>query len=206
MPFTLSHTVIIIALTVVVSYVCFSNRKLQYQLIFYPPAVNQGQIYRFVTHGFIHADGNHLLFNMFTLYFFGSIMEILFNRYIGGFGFYAFYLSAIVFAMIPSYLQHRNDSNYASLGASGAVSAVLFAYILIAPWEMLYFFGIIPIPAIVFAVLYVSYSVYAQKRDRDNINHSAHLWGGLYGVAVTIALRPDFASSFLTKLLNPHFG
>lgn len=203
MPIT--HTLIILVLTCIVSFVCFSNRKLKGQLIFWPPAIQQAQWYRFITHGFIHADGNHLLMNMFTLFFFGSAIEDLYKPYLGGFGFVAFYLLAIVVAILPSYFKHINDSNYASLGASGAVSAVLFAYILIAPWNMLYFFGVVPIPAIVFAVLYTGYSIYAQKRAKDNINHSAHLWGAAFGVLATLALKPQLGNYFLTQLLNPNF-
>lgn len=201
----INHTIIIIAITVVISFICFSNRGLKSQLIFYPPAIKSGQLYRFITHGFIHADMNHLLFNMFTLYFFGTAIEDLYKPYLGGFGFVAFYLLAIVVAILPSYLKHINDSNYASLGASGAVSAVLFAYILLAPWNMLYFFGAVPIPAIVFAVGYVAYSIYSQKRAKDNINHSAHLWGAAFGIAATIALKPQVVNYFIEKLLNPSF-
>lgn len=205
MPIDINNTNILIAITAIISFICFSNRSLKAQLIFYPPSIKAGQIYRFITHGFIHADMPHLLFNMFTLYFFGRVMETLYSQYLGGLGFYVFYLSAIVVAIFPSYLQHRNDANYASLGASGAVSAVLFSYILIAPWSKLYFFGAVPIPAIVFAIGYVAYSIYSQQRARDNINHSAHLWGAAYGIAVTIALRPDFAGLFIEKLLSPSF-
>lgn len=201
----INHTVIIIIITAVISFSCFSNRGLKNRLIFYPPAIKSGQIDRFITHGLIHADMNHLLFNMFTLYFFGTAIEDLYKPYLGGLGFVTFYLLGIVVAITPSYLKHINDSNYASLGASGAVSAVLFAYILLAPWNLLYFFGIVPIPAIVFAVGYIAYSIYSQKRARDNINHSAHLWGAVFGIAATIALKPQVANRFFGLLLNPHF-
>ncbi len=201
MPITLNHTTIIIIVTAIISLICFSNRQLQSQLLFYPPAIKSGQVYRFITHGFIHADTNHLFFNLFTLYFFGTAIEDLYQSYLGRFGFVIFYLLAIVVAIFPSYLKHINDSNYASLGASGAVSAVLFAYILLAPWSVLYFFGVIPIPAILFAVAYVAYSIYSQKRAKDNINHSAHLWGAAFGIAATIALEPKVVGYFLQQLL-----
>ncbi len=205
MPLAINHTIIIIAITSIISFIAFSSISLKRQLIFTPYAISKGQIYRLITHGFIHADTGHLFFNMFTLYFFGSIMERLYNQYLGGLGFFTFYISAIIVAIIPTYITQRNNYNYASLGASGAVSAVLFAFILIAPWEKLYFFAAIPIPAIVFAGLYVAYSIYAQQRARDNINHSAHLWGAAYGVGMTIFLRPDFATRFIQQLFNPHF-
>ncbi len=205
MPVTLSNTLILIIFTAVISILAFNNRALKGRLIFWPPAIKRGQLYRFITHGFIHADGNHLLLNLFTLYFFGTVMEPLYQPYLGGYGFFAFYLSAIVAAIIPSYLTHRNHPNYASLGASGAVSAVLFAYILLAPWNMLYIFAAVPIPAIVFALLYTAYSIYAQKRARDNINHSAHLWGATYGIIVTIVLKPQVVPHFIKQLLSPDF-
>ena len=198
-----NQTLIIIAVTAVISFMAWQNRQLMNRLIFLPPAVKQGQIERFITHGFIHADGMHLLFNMLTLYFFGGVMEHFYRNQLGGAGYAIFYLGGIVVAMIPSYLKNKNNANYASLGASGAVSAVLFAFILIAPWELLLIFGIVPIPAILFAVLYVIYSVKAQSKGRDNINHSAHLVGGLYGVLFTILLEPRVIPFFLQQLLNP---
>lgn len=205
MPFELNHTIIIIAVTCVISYMAFSNLALKEKCIFFPPAVNDGQFYRLVTHGFIHADGAHLLFNMFTLYFFGSVIEMLYRSYLGGTGFILFYLTAIIAAIIPSYLAHKNDYNYASLGASGAVSAVLFTYILIAPWSMLYIFGVVPIPAIIFAIAYTAYSIYAQKRAKDNVNHSAHLWGAAYGIVVSIIINPKLLGHFIDKLFHPSF-
>ncbi|PID66792.1 MAG: rhomboid family intramembrane serine protease [Gammaproteobacteria bacterium] len=201
----LSHTLIIIAITGVVSVLAFSNCKLRGQLIFYPPAIKQGQLYRLITYGFIHADGAHLLFNMFTLYFFGTAMEALYRPFFGGFGFVIFYLAALLVSILPDYWRHRHNSTYASLGASGAVSAVLFAYILVAPWQMLYLFAVIPIPAIVFAAAYIAYSIYAQKKAQDNINHGAHLWGAAFGVIATIVLYPGVVNHFIARLLNPLF-
>lgn len=200
---TINQTIIIIAVTCVISYLAWQNRQIMERLIFWSPAIKEGQVERFITHGFIHADGMHLLFNMFTFYFFGSIIEAFYRQYFGGAGFILFYLGGIIVAMIPSYLKHKNDRNYMSLGASGAVSAVLFAYILFAPWELLYLFAAIPIPAIVFAVAYVWYSIHAGKQNKDNINHSAHLYGALYGVIVTLLLEPRLLTHFFNQLLNP---
>lgn len=199
----MNHTTLIIIVTVIVSMMAWQNKALLERLIFYPPAVSKGEWYRFVSHGFIHADSMHLLFNMFTLYFFGRIIEQLYNQYLNGFGFIVFYLLGIIAAMIPSYLRHKNDRNYLSLGASGGVSAVLFAFILLAPWETLYLFAIIPIPAIVFAVAYVAYSMHADKKGGSNINHLAHLWGGAFGVLATIVLEPRVVPHFLQALLSP---
>lgn len=201
--FTFSHTIALIAITCIVSFVAWQQPVIMNRLIMWPPAVVQrGQVDRFITHGFIHADGMHLLFNMFTLFFFGRVIENFYRPYLGGMGFALFYVSAIVVAMLPSYWQHKNDANYFSLGASGAVSAVLFAFILFAPWSTIYVF-FIPMPAIIFAVLYTAYSIWSSQRGRDNINHSAHLWGAAYGIAVTLWIEPSLISRFIQKLMNP---
>jgi membrane associated rhomboid family serine protease len=142
---------------------------------------------------------------MITLYFFGSVMERLFAPYIGAGGYVAFYLGGIVVAMLPSWLRHRQDPTYRSLGASGAVSAVLFAFILIQPWALIFVF-FIPVPAIVFAALYVAYSIWSERRARDNINHSAHLWGAAWGVAFMVLLQPSLLPRFFAELLSPLSG
>ncbi len=199
-----NHTLIIIVITVITSLLAWQNTPLFNRLIFYPPAVNQGQWDRLLTHGFIHADSTHLLFNMFTLYSFGRYIQPVLNQFLGGFGFIVIYLAAIVVAIVPSYLKNKNNSQYRSLGASGGVSAILFASILFDPWSMLLFF-IIPIPAILFAVLYVAYSIYANNKGNSNINHLAHLWGGAFGVVATIALWPEVMVHFLNALMHPSF-
>lgn len=200
------HTTLIIIITVIISLLAWQNKALFNRLIFYPPAVSQGQWDRFVTHGFIHADSMHLLFNMFTFYFFGRLIEGLYRQFLAGYGFVVFYIVAIIVAMIPSYIKNKNNASYLSLGASGGVSAVLFAFILLQPWSMIYLFAIIPIPAILFAVAYVAYSIYANKRGGSNINHMAHLWGGAFGVIATISLQPQILPHFINELLSPILG
>ncbi|NHC04449.1 rhomboid family intramembrane serine protease [Acinetobacter sp. 187] len=197
LPF--NHTVTLIIITVIISLIAFSNQKVMDRLIFWPPAVQKSQYDRFISHGFIHADGTHLLFNMITLFFFGSVIESFYRQYLFDLGFVLFYLGALIVAILPSYLKHKNDSHWASLGASGAVSAVLFAYILFEPWKLIFVF-FIPVPAIIFAVLYVGYSVWSGKKGNSNINHSAHLWGAAYGVIMTIILEPRVLQHFLSKL------
>ncbi len=202
----ISHTTAIVIITVVVSFLAWQNRLLMGRLIFDPISIVRYKQYdRFITHGFIHADSMHLLFNMFTLYSFGRAIEDFYIRRFGNFGFVLFYLLAIVVAIIPSFLKNKNNSRYLSLGASGAVSAVIFAYILFAPWSMLYFFGILPIPAIVFAVLYVAYTTYADRRGTDNINHSAHLYGAIFGVLATIISEPSVVIHFVDALFHLNF-
>ena len=201
----MSMTLLLIGVTVALSWFCFERPRLLERLLLWPPAIQrQHQYDRFVTHGFVHADWQHLLFNMITLYFFGREVERLFMPYIGSIGFVLFYVSAIVVAMLPTYLRHRHDPNYRSLGASGAVSAVLFVFILVAPWSLIFVF-FLPVPAILYAVMYVGYSIWADRNAHDNINHSAHLAGAAYGVLFTVAMEPGVLASFLSRLLSPSF-
>lgn len=193
-------TLLLIAVTCAVSIPCFTNHRLVEKLLFWPPAVARGQVYRFVTHGFVHANSAHLFFNMFTLFFFGRAIERFFVSYIGVAGFIGFYLGGIIAAIVPSYLAHRHDPNYRSLGASGAVSAVLFAFILAAPWTTLYVL-VIPVPAIVFAIVYTGWSIYAGRRGGDNVNHSAHLWGAAYGVVFALIMEPGLGPRFLEQIV-----
>ena len=182
----LSITLVLVGVTVAVSWMAFNNPRLLDRLLLWPPAIDRRHQYdRLVTHGFVHADWMHLLFNMITLFFFGRATEAFFASYIGSFGFVLFYLSAIVVAILPTYLRHRHDPRYRSLGASGAVSAVLFAYILLAPWDLILVF-FLPVPAILYAVFYVVYSIRMDRQGTDNVNHSAHLWGAGYGVLFKI--------------------
>lgn len=199
-----SLTIVIVAITVLVSWLAFNNRALLERLILWPPAVERRKQYdRLLTHGFIHADWMHLLFNMITLWSFGSAVERVFSEWITPVGFVLFYLSAIVVAILPTYLSHRHDPNYRSLGASGGVSAVLFAFILFDPWSKLIIFPIpVPIPAFLFALLYVAYSIWMDRRGRDNVNHSAHLWGAAYGVLFTVLLEPRILGHFTQTLFG----
>jgi len=113
--------------------------------------------------------------------------------------------SLLIFSILPTYLKNRNNPSYRSLGASGAVLAILFAYVLISPWSSIYVY-IIKLPAIVYAVLFVAYSIYMDKRGGDNVNHSAHLWGAVYGVIFTIALEPSLLPRFIALLSQPRFS
>ena len=194
----------LVLITAAVSLVALSNQKVMSRLILWPPALQRGQYDRFITHGFVHADGTHLIFNMITLFFFGSVIESFYRQYFFDLGFVLFYLGGLIVAIIPSYLKHKDDPQWASLGASGAVSAVLFAYILFEPWKLIFVF-FIPVPAIIFAVLYVGYSIWSGKRGNSNINHSAHLWGAAYGVVMTIIIEPKMIPHFFNKLMQLPF-
>ncbi|MEP6616506.1 MAG: rhomboid family intramembrane serine protease [Ginsengibacter sp.] len=188
----ISITLVIIITTVAVSFIAFNNQQVMDNLIFYPPAVTEkNQYYRFITCGFIHADITHLAFNMISFYLFSSaLVEPAFIGYFGDYGRAALlimYLLALIVSLLPTYLKNKTNENYRSLGASGAVSAVVFAGILISPLSQLGFFIIPPIiPGFIFGPLYLILSAYLERRGGDNINHSAHIWGALFGVAFLI--------------------
>ena len=196
-------TLIILAVTCVVSFMALNNGKLLDDLLLWPPAIQRSrEYYRLVTYGLVHADFGHLLFNMFTLFFFGRAMEPFYTGVLGTLGFALFYIGGLVVSILPTWLKNRNNPDYRSLGASGAVSAVLFAYILIAPWQQIIVL-VIPMPAIVYAVLYTAYSIYMDRRGQGNVNHSAHLWGAAYGVLFTIAINHRVLPHFLDALMHP---
>lgn len=198
-------TLIIIALTCIVSFMALKNTRLLDDLILWPPAISrQREYHRLVTYGLVHADFGHLLFNMITLYFFGRVMEGFFSARLGAFGFVLFYIGALVVSILPTYLKNRDNPQYRSLGASGAVSAVLFAFILLAPWQLIIVL-VVPLPAIVYAVAYTAYSIYMDRRGSGNVNHSAHLWGAAYGVLVTVLVDPRVLPYFLNALMHPSF-
>ena len=194
-------TLLLIAVTVIVSLLAFKTPGLAGRVILCPPALDRNKQYdRLVTYAFIHADYWHLFFNMFTLFFFGRFMEDAMAQLTGnGWTFPLFYLSALVVSILPTYLKHQKDPNYRALGASGAVAALLFAFILLQPLQMILVF-VVPMPAILFAVLYVAYSIWMDKRGGDNIAHGAHLAGAAYGVLFMLVMKPQLLGHFLRQL------
>jgi membrane associated rhomboid family serine protease len=198
-----SSNLIIIAITCIVSIMAFSNSRLMQDLILWPPAISRDkQYYRLLSYGLVHADPMHLFFNMFTLYFFGRAMEPLYDMVLGPFGFVIFYCGGLIASILPTYLRNRGNSRYRSLGASGAVSATLFAFILLQPWAQILVF-VIPMPAILFAILYVVYEFWLERQGVDNVNHNAHLWGAAYGVLFTILMEPRVLGVFFSQLVHP---
>jgi membrane associated rhomboid family serine protease len=187
----------------------FNNAELKYKLIFYPfQMTDRSEWYRFVTSGLIHADITHLAFNMITLYFFGRNVEVYLG-YLGGpfpeTKFWILYLGSMIMGSMFSYYKNQNNPNYMALGASGAVSGILFSAILFDPWAELRIYFAIPIPAIVFGVLYVWYSARMSKQGTDNIGHDAHLYGGLAGLVLTILFNPiSVLSNFFERLQDFH--
>lgn len=203
-------TIGLIVANVIFSLVGFSNAAMVDKTIMWPYRVaREKQYIRFITSGFLHADMLHLFFNMFTLFFFGRILEIYFKIYeLGGsISYLALYFLGLIASDVPSFIKHKDNYNYRSLGASGAVSAVVFATIVFSPWSSIYIYGAIKLSAAVYAVLYILYCVYMGKRSADNINHDAHLWGALFGLAFTLilvaVLQPGLFNGIIEQLKHP---
>ncbi len=203
-------TIGLIIANILFSFIGFSNSKLVDMTIMWPYRVaREKQYFRFITSGFLHADMIHLFFNMFTLFFFGRVLEgILSIEGLGGnIAYLGLYFLGLIISDIPSYFKHRNDYTYSSLGASGAVSAVIFATIVFSPWSSIYLYGAIKISAAVYAVLFIFYCVYMSKKGAGHINHDAHLWGSLFGLIYTIILiailQPQLFTDILDQLKHP---
>ncbi len=186
-------TSFILLVTIVTSL--FQDAKTIDNFLFVPKRITKNkEWYRFLTSALIHADFLHLLFNMLTLFFFGPVLE----KQTGHLAFAGLYLVAQVASHIPTYLQYRNR-DYASLGASGAVSGVVFGVILYFPWTKVYVL-IFPMPAILYALLFIAFSHYASKNANDNINHTAHLWGALTGFIYASLIDPYAFYNFLKAI------
>lgn len=187
----MSITIIITVITVIISILAMYNEPLMDRMIFNPyTVVRKNEWYRFISAGFIHADFMHLAFNMFSFYMFSDYVEQFFSMIFGAQGFTLYiilYLSALVVCLIPTFLQHKNHYNYNSLGASGAVSAIVFVGIFLQPTIQIGFFIIPPIiPGFIFGPIYLAITAYLSKNGQSGINHSAHLWGSIYGIVFLI--------------------
>ena len=187
-----SITLIIVVITAIISVTGFSNQKIIDDLIFYPPYVKRGQIYRFISHGLIHADPAHLIFNMLALYSFGESLEKIYELpFIFGSSakivYLVLYVTALIIASVPDFFKHKDNYHYRSLGASGAVSAVIFSAILFNPNSGigLIFLPGLSIPGYIFAIIYLVISTILAKRGNDNIGHTAHITGAIYGLIFT---------------------
>ena len=199
-------TVVIIAVTALVSILCFTGRVNGNALMFNAYDVwHQGKWWKTVSYGLVHAGWGHLIFNMLALYFFGPVVEeyfgILFGQETGNVLYVVFYVTAIVVSTLGDLFKYRDSPGYNAVGASGAVSAVLFASILFEPKMGIYFYMIpIPIPGYIFAPLYLLYCWYMAKRNMDNVGHTAHFWGAVYGLVFPLLCRPSVFSYFLSQL------
>jgi len=203
----MSITVIILIITCLISYQCFNNQSLFERLKHSPYLESRNKEYhRLITSGFVHGGWLHLFINMFVLYEFGQFIEDsyiqLFGVTMGRVSFLLMYILTIIAGDLPTYFKHRNNPGYASVGASGAVSGIVFIYILFLPWSKIYLYGIIPIYSILAGIAYLAYSSWASKKRRDNIDHMAHFYGAIFGLLFTIALKPELLSRFIDQLVN----
>jgi membrane associated rhomboid family serine protease len=201
----MSITLIIIIITSLISISAFQNEKLFSKLAFHPVSILEyKEWYRVFSVGVVHNDFTHLFFNMFTFYFFGSTVEAYFEYLfpMGKIVYVGFYIVALLISGIPDLIQQRTNPYYSAVGASGAVSAIVFAYILFDPKATLYLQFFIPIPAILYALGYLFYSYYMSKRGVDNIGHLAHFAGAVFGFIFPILVRPDLIQVFIQKLVN----
>lgn len=195
----------IIIITVIISALCINNSGLFYKLKFSPfLVIHSKQWYRIFTYGLVHAGWMHLLINMFVLYSFGSFVFNEFKDVFpekGIFYFIFLYLGGLIFSVTPALGKHKNNPEYSAVGASGAVSAVVFSSILFNPLSKIYMFFIpIGIPAFIFGAIYLVYSFYMAKNAKDNIGHDAHFWGAIFGVVYTIALKPLIVLDFWQQI------
>ncbi len=203
----MSISIALCIVTGLISYQGFQNRSIVEKLKHHPTTEHQNkEYYRMLSSGFVHGGWLHLIINLFVLWQFGPVVEYeyqrIFGLVLGPLMFLFMYLSAIVIADIPTYIKHKNNPSFAAIGASGAVSGVVFAYILFHPWAQLALYGIIPFRAILGGIAYLVYSSWASKNRSDGIDHSAHFTGAMYGMLFTMVLCPDVAQSFISELVD----
>lgn len=194
---------VIMALTIFMSWRGFNNYDVIQKLSFRPDRVSKGkETYRILSHGLVHADWNHLIINMLVLFSFAGSCARYYTYIFGEATIHMFvlYVGAIMFSSLYSLYQHRNNPYYSSIGASGAVNAVVFNSIFFDPWNKIYFFGILPIPGVIFGILYLIYSMRMSKRNNDNIGHDAHIMGAIFGFLYPVIAKPELLMEFIGKL------
>ncbi len=201
---TITYT--LIGITVLVSMYAFNREGILRGFMMNPYMItSRNQYYRFLTSGFIHRDHMHLLFNMFSFYFFGGAIEQVFKVLFGEWGgvyFILLYLAAIVVSDLPTYLKHRNNPGYNSLGASGGVAAVIFAFIILLPLEKICIYIAFCMPGFILGTLYVVFSYYQGRKANDGINHDAHLYGAVFGMIYCIILYPESLPNFIQQVMS----
>lgn len=202
----MSLTLVIIVFTCFLSYQAFTNGEMFYKLKHYPiQEFQHKEYYRLISSGFIHGSWMHLLVNMYVLYTFGETVEHRFEDLFRGFGkvaFILFYMLAIVFANLPTFLRQRDNGSFASIGASGAISAVVFVFIALYPWSQLslLILPFLPFPAIAGGIAYLIYSSWASKNRQDHIDHSAHFAGAIFGIAFLFIAKPELLPLFIAQI------
>lgn len=199
-------TLILILIISLISAVSFSQRGTMAELQFNAYKIyHNKQYYRLITHAFVHANWEHLIVNMIVLYSFGTAVERFFEMYFGlsGSAFYlVLFFGSVIFSTLLSLYKEKDNRYYNAVGASGAVSAILFAAIFFDPWNNIYFFGILPIPGIIFGGLYLYYSYYMSTKKADNIGHDAHFLGAVFGFILPILIMPSLFIVFFNLLLG----
>ena len=201
----MSITLIIVVATCLISIIAWNKNEIFDLLIFNPYSVfHRKQWYRLFSSALLHADFMHLFINMYVLYSFGEFIELVYRMYLpfGEISFLVMYVLSVGVANIKTLLEKKNNVWYNAVGASGAVSAVVFAYVLFAPVEKILFFGILPVPAFLYGLLYLVYSHYMARKANDNIGHDAHFYGALFGFVFTGILRPELFAGFVSQILH----
>ena len=202
----MSLTLTLIIITSGISILAWNNHNMFSKFIFNPYTIfHHREYHRFITSGLIHSNWMHLLFNMLVLFMFGYQLESVFSSVYQEYGLVIYallYLLGIIVSDIPTFFKNKNNPHYNALGASGGTAAILFSYILFYPAQDLCLYGLLCFPGILWGVLYIIYSIYMRKRQMDNINHDAHLWGSLSGVVFTILVYPEVIFIFIEQLKN----
>jgi membrane associated rhomboid family serine protease len=198
---------ILLIVIVLTSIGAWRDGNLQSKLIFSPyQIIRTNEYYRFVSSGFIHADYGHLIFNCLSLYLFGDQLSAVFQQdfFFGKYGalvLVGIFILGVIIADIPTFIKHKDNPYYKSLGASGGVSSIVFASILIFPTSKIYMMFIpMGIPAFIFGILYLMYSYYMSQKEGDNINHSAHFIGSVFGVVAMLLLKPELGEMFIREI------
>ncbi len=196
---------ILIGAIVIISISAFKQRTLMYRYQFNAyQIIHRKEYIRLLSHGFLHADYMHLFVNMFVLYSFGRYVIFDFDNYFGGRGvvmFLLLFFAALVFSSLYSLFKEKDNPHYNAIGASGAVSAVVFSSIFFHPYSILSLFGILPVPAIVFGIGYLIYSRVMSRKNLDNVGHDAHFWGAVFGFIFPLLYKPSLILVFIDKLL-----
>lgn len=196
--------IIIIAITSLISIIAFKDRGLFHKLVFSPYIIRRSnQFYRFITYGFLHGDYMHLFVNMFVLFSFGRAIFAYFDYYLPDKNtnllFLELYFGGLILSSVFDYFKHKDNYGYSAVGASGAVSAVLFATIFFAPMQPVYFFGVLPIPGIIFGGLYIFYEYKMNKKNNDNIGHAAHISGAIFGFIFPLLIKTELIQVFINN-------
>ncbi len=203
----MSITYVLIGITVLISWYSFSQADVLRKFMMNPYLINsRNQYYRFITSGFIHKDFVHLLWNMISLYFFGSVVErifmMLWGATKGGVYFVTLYILGIIISDLPTYFKNRHNPGYNSLGASGGVASVIFTSIIFFPLNKICIYFAFCLPGFILGLLFLAYSYFHGRKSMDNINHDAHLYGALFGLVFSVVMYPSSIKNFFSQLMQ----